>query len=821
MRKLHKSHTLTLSCTFQCDGGTPRCSNCRDNAATCVYATSRKDRLRTATTHNQDMIALLRDLRTRASGEEQARIDDLLSNVTADVADAASSLQRSPDKSYEAENSEDQGEANISAEVGSSGDLDLVDEDLMRDEQTRATGFIGKASEIQWLRKLHTEGGNDKNDGPYGPPGQDREAAAERLAALRHRQRVNPVPLMHTSKANYYLDEEPLETDFMADPLGMPPFETAEHLMKAFMDGCHSSFPFLAKDVMKELYLYYAALQRGKPYSPPQKWLATINLAFAIGAVYSHLIAAEWRADDRDHLMYYSRACTLGLKDPWWFSHPDLPQMQITGLLSFYYLIIGRVNRAWVLIGLAMRFAYALGLHIRNEDRGSGLAKKETLGRIWWAHFAFERFLSAMIGRPSQGVDRSCSVPFPLPISTDDIDESIIETRFGHRLATLTGLLPRQAPTTGSAVQSPEFSARTDTSVTGFDSANSGTYLTNVVQLCEITQEALHLYGTSTVGQSWQSIQHTIASLNEELEVWAISLPDGLKFFDRRVIMGRQYIREQNTLEILYHNTKILINRPCLCRLDRRILNQTASSNDFNERAAATCVASAKGIAQLLSNDPGRHLASLYESGPWWSMVHNIMQSIVVLLLEISLRGKHFPEDRHEIIPPLKKLIRWLRTMRVTNDVAGRAYPIAFNLLKKMVATIKIDISDLLQEDADLNATETVHGTPSTPILAGSEQSLSANVQTWEQQQSTLQTDPFHFREGDSLFTSHYGGPSLGNFMNYYPDVMEGFVPPSGFPGLFLPSFDEENPLSGFGMDDPMQVPEEEEEQPPTYFGHN
>lgn len=149
-------------------------------------------------------------------------------------------------------------------------------------------------------------------------------------------------------------------------------------------------------------------------------------------------------------------------------------------------------------------------------------------------------------------------------------------------------------------------------------------------------------------------------------------------------------MREQNTLDILYHNTKILINRPCLCRLDRRIVNQTASSNDFNERAAITCVASAKAIATLLPEDPERHVVNLYESGPWWSMVHNIMQSLVVLLLEISLRGKHFPQDRHKIIPSLKKLVRWLRAMRATNGVAKRAYSIAFSLLKKMVATISI-----------------------------------------------------------------------------------------------------------------------------------
>jgi len=69
--------------------------------------------------------------------------------VTADIADAASVLQPSPDKAYEAETSEELGEAQISAEVGSSGDLDLVDEDLMRDEQTRASG-VSRPPPVPW-----------------------------------------------------------------------------------------------------------------------------------------------------------------------------------------------------------------------------------------------------------------------------------------------------------------------------------------------------------------------------------------------------------------------------------------------------------------------------------------------------------------------------------------------------------------------------------------------------------------------------------------------------------------------------------------------
>ena len=41
-----------------------------------------------------------------------------------------------------------------------------------------------------------------------------------------------------------------------------------------------------------------------------------MNIIFAIGAKYSHLIEAEWRGDQRDHLLYMTRAVhLLGLKD--------------------------------------------------------------------------------------------------------------------------------------------------------------------------------------------------------------------------------------------------------------------------------------------------------------------------------------------------------------------------------------------------------------------------------------------------------------------------------------------------------------------------
>jgi hypothetical protein len=68
-------------------------------------------------------------------------------------------------------------------------------------------------------------------------------------------------------------------------------------------------------------------------------------LIFAISARYSHLVRAEWRGDDRDHLVYFSRARLLSLSRDTIIQHPDLQQIQVTGLMALYLLCTSQVNR--------------------------------------------------------------------------------------------------------------------------------------------------------------------------------------------------------------------------------------------------------------------------------------------------------------------------------------------------------------------------------------------------------------------------------------------------------------------------------------------
>jgi hypothetical protein len=87
------------------------------------------------------------------------------------------------------------------------------------------------------------------------------------------------------------------------------------------------------------------ALENGNALQYSSEWHVILNLVFAIGARYSHLIKASWRADERDHLTYQARAQAFGMIESSATNDSDVHQVQGLGLLAFYWLSTGQVNR--------------------------------------------------------------------------------------------------------------------------------------------------------------------------------------------------------------------------------------------------------------------------------------------------------------------------------------------------------------------------------------------------------------------------------------------------------------------------------------------
>lgn len=209
-------------------------------------------------------------------------------------------------------------------------EADCVEEDFNRDETARATGFVGSSSEISWLQKLHKEvdGKNTEptavgQSSPPLTPGKDVDST---IASL-----------------NYYADSPDMQLPDHVQPHEIPSRDVADRLFKAYFMSVHATFPIVGMSTFNSQYQLFFSKPTVKPGN---KWLAILNLIFAIAAVYSHLVRANWESSSDDHVTFFARARVLSMKmkDPL-MDHPDLQQLQIEGLTGFYLLATGQINR--------------------------------------------------------------------------------------------------------------------------------------------------------------------------------------------------------------------------------------------------------------------------------------------------------------------------------------------------------------------------------------------------------------------------------------------------------------------------------------------
>ena len=219
--------------------------------------------------------------------------------------------------------------------------LDLVEhteEDFNRDETARATGFIGKSSEIFWLQKLNKEVSNECEtwSANMSVTGDDNGLPSPTLTPRPEAPGDSCV-----ASSNYYLDDLEIPNSDEADAYEVPSRETAAKLLNAYLASVHPSFPIIGISTFVSQFQFFFSQPSLKPGN---KWLAILNLIFAIAAKYGKLTEAEWQEGEDSHLLYFSRARTLGLEDQT-LHHPDLQQLQVDGLACFYMITSGHINR--------------------------------------------------------------------------------------------------------------------------------------------------------------------------------------------------------------------------------------------------------------------------------------------------------------------------------------------------------------------------------------------------------------------------------------------------------------------------------------------
>ncbi|KAL5372128.1 hypothetical protein DPSP01_013742 [Paraphaeosphaeria sporulosa] len=608
--RVGRACTACRSRKIKCTGDVPQCKRCGSTGRECVYVMPRKDRLKTVTERSGQMIGLLKKLHGFANDEDSAHISKLLEAAEEDMLEAHTPTTSTSD-TYDDDLHRPKGmfDTNMSEplERMSIESLDLVGEKLHETDQARATeGFLGPNSEVQWLRSfLRLEQG-------------DSDVAISEQGSV-----ANTAKNEGMNVVTFYLERKSIDSEIYVDPYELPTADVAKQLLHIYMEKVHDSFPILPRKLFQDqCQSYFEALRHGLAPKASSKWQAILNLVFAVSSKYSHLIKACWQGDERDHLIYQARASALAWKETTFGQHPDLPQVQVAGLLAFYHLSVGQVNRAWVVMGLALRFAIALGLHVRIEDPSASRAKREALVRVWWSLYYLERQLTIITGRPSMVIDSCCSVPLPVPLSERQISEDI-------------------------------------------NIVHSGSYFRAVVQLSIISQSILtSLYSAGSTIRSLADLQKDAVQIGTRIDDWAVKLPINLYFqapANNVATSDKVAFRQRTMLAFQFWSAKILLTHPFLNAMgELNEEHQDQAPLSYSIRMAGICVESAKMKMDLLPDQP--QPSFVYEFGPWWIAVHHLMQALAVFLLALSY-SPAMQQDNVILAGYCIKIIRWLHVM--------------------------------------------------------------------------------------------------------------------------------------------------------------
>jgi hypothetical protein len=208
--------------------------------------------------------------------------------------------------------------------------------------------------------------------------------------------------------------------------MSLPLRRTADELMRVYWEVFHPLFPILDKQQMQEDYQH---LWTGQDEIQDQRsFLCLVNAVFAISTQLNPNTAPQDRAGVADK--YYNRAQSL--LDV--FQKSSVRIVQALLLLSMYCQSSSNAHQCWIFMGLAIRFAQGLGLHLPDaSEHETDVCMRELLRRVWHGCVLLDQIVASTCGRPC-GIGARNSVAVPLPSSNDMAEPAATIDFFNHSI---------------------------------------------------------------------------------------------------------------------------------------------------------------------------------------------------------------------------------------------------------------------------------------------------------------------------------------------------------------------------------------------------
>ncbi|KAJ5798291.1 uncharacterized protein N7503_007587 [Penicillium pulvis] len=634
----------------KCSGHQPTCNRCAQSGAKCSYGDRKREKivkqLTDLTIRAQTFEDLLRTLHPQLDTAAAELIEQAL--TTAPI-----KIPKAPQLPY--------------GSVFALGAFDCTQEDLNQDSRLQSMGFIGEPSEMACLYRLKRQ--------------LDQSIST-------------PTCNQSISHINYFLDDADVVVDQEVDLSKWPSQAAADLLVHHYFDIIHPTFPAIGKLAFISQYRKFYSSPNVRPGS---RWRAVLNLIFAIAARHLLLTSGKPSVEFEDDLVFFSRAWHLNMDKEMALEHPDLQQVQIEGLMSFYMLSVGHINRSWRMIGVAIRSAITMGINLRNVTETVPPLSKETRYRLWWALITLEMVLCEMTGRPTCTGVNFCTTPLPVPYPEEDFgDERIMKLITDQTIRSTTAIsgLPNSSITSLDSIitASAQPEANNGIKVEPEGAAeilipNSSLCLLYAVELSLLMRDAVTtLYAPTAAQKSWHGIEIALCTLNDDADRWLSRLPVELQFKSLR--SGQPFLRQRISLAFQFYSTKLVISQSCLRPIADR-LSEVKPVVTLCENMATMCVKMAGLMLDILPDKPD--MAHLEDLPPWWVVFHYLMQSTVVHLVELFTRAQTGTPEAVGILKNIGKATGWLEMMSSRDRCSKRAWVVCMDLLSTHGAKLELE----------------------------------------------------------------------------------------------------------------------------------
>jgi hypothetical protein len=401
------------------------------------------------------------------------------------------------------------------------------------------------------------------------------------------------------------LDDIGLSPPQESDCYELPPKHLADSLLDAYFARVHRLYPYVHEPSFRLDYerTYLQDVQSLATSRP--LWIGLLNMIFAHGAEFCSLVPEKESVATASRFVNKARRIV--------FSHifkgASLELVQALLLLCQYLQSTLELNECWSLVGLLIRTAIGLGLHLNpSQSDGMTCLEREFRIRTWWGCFIIDRTLSMKFGRPPT-IDEASAFDVDLPLEVDDqyINQGSVAPRQPENRPSLITFFTRtilMIDIMGKVLSELYHPRRKTTNKRGASTRDAATPSRN----------ATHSY----------IISHSVL-LDAELVSWLDQVPAHLKQ-KPEIPDGPEFELQRNVLLTRYINLRLLVHRQTFLIFSKHNIE------DPFQRAVAiascrVCISTARQVIEVIhENHHRRMLNSL------WYSLHYVFTAMGVLL---------------------------------------------------------------------------------------------------------------------------------------------------------------------------------------------